>query len=432
MDKRIKVIDSFTSSGKTSWAINYINQLDEDTKVIFITPFLSECNRIIEHTSRKFIQPDVKIGKGRKMDHLVQLVSKGENIVSTHALFSNIDDTLINALRSNDYVLFLDETMNVVENFDLYKESKLGEEKKLVSTKNDILSLTASGYIHINDDYSVSWSESDYLVKYGGLKCLADRNLLYFINDSLLIWTFPIEVFRPGIFSEIYIMTYLFDYQMQALYYNYFDLEYDIFHIETIDNQYALVATSNNQEELDWKKKVSPLIHIIDASKINRIGSVFYDSLNRPVKTSLSKTWYEKNPELVEKMRDNLVNFFKNHTEAKSNQRLWTCFKDDINKLRSRSLSKLQWLEITSRATNDYGDRTALAYCVNRYPNPFFQHFFSKRNIQINEDHYALSEMLQWIWRSAIRNYQPVDLYIPSERMRTLLLKWLHNEEVVF
>ena len=44
---RVKVIDSYVSSGKTQWAINYINSLDVDTKIIFITPFLSECNRII-------------------------------------------------------------------------------------------------------------------------------------------------------------------------------------------------------------------------------------------------------------------------------------------------------------------------------------------------------------------------------------------------
>ena len=90
------------------------------------------------------------------------------------------------------------------------------------------------------------------------------------------------------------------------------------------------------------------------------------------------------------------------------------------------------WLEITSRATNDYGDRLALAYCVNRYPNPFFEQFFSKRNVVIDQDKFALAEMIQWIWRSAIRNYKPITIYIPSERMRVLFMKWLNDEEVSF
>ena len=38
---------------------------------------------------------------------------------------------------------------------------------------------------------------------------------------------------------------------------------------------------------------------------------------------------------------------------------------------------------------------------------------------------FALQEMLQWIWRSAIRDGKPIDLYIPSERMRSLLVEWL-------
>jgi len=431
-DQRIKVIDSYMSSGKTSWAINYINQLDSDTKVIYITPFLSECKRIIENTNREFVQPDVRMGKGRKMDHLIKLVTNGKNIVSTHALFSNIDDELINALKSNDYVLFLDETMNVVENFDLYQETRFDEEKKLDAVKKDILSLLSKEFFTINEDFSISWTSEEYLGKYEMLKHLADRNLLYFINDSLLIWTFPIEVFRPGIFDEIYILTYLFDYQIQSLYYKYFNLEYSTHHIETINNQYTLVDTKDNKDELRWKEEVKKLITIIDVSKINRIGGSFYNSANRLVKTSLSKTWYANNPELVNKMGDHIVNFFQYYTNTKTNQRLWTCFKNDVNKLARKNLSKKHWLEITSRATNDYGDRSALAYCINRYPNPFFEQFFYKRNIAINEDQYALAEMIQWIWRGAIRNYQPITLYIPSERMRTLFIKWLNNEEINF
>ena len=77
MTNRIKVVDSYMSSGKTSWAIDYINQMDENTKVIYITPFLKECDRIIANTNRKFVQPDQRKGKGRKMDHLINLVAKG-------------------------------------------------------------------------------------------------------------------------------------------------------------------------------------------------------------------------------------------------------------------------------------------------------------------------------------------------------------------
>ena len=41
------------------------------------------------------------------------------------------------------------------------------------------------------------------------------------------------------------------------------------------------------------------------------------------------------------------------------------------------------------------------------------------------EDKFALSELVQFIYRSASRNNKPIDVYIPSKRMRTLFLEWL-------
>ena len=52
---------------------------------------------------------------------------------------------------------------------------------------------------------------------------------------------------------------------------------------------------------------------------------------------------------------------------------------------------------------------------------------------EINKDFYALSILLQWIWRSRIRNIKDtpeqrkIDLYLPSSRMKRLLLEWLDN-----
>ncbi len=37
-------------------------------------------------------------------------------------------------------------------------------------------------------------------------------------------------------------------------------------------------------------------------------------------------------------------------------------------------------------------------------------------------------EMVQWIWRSAIREGNPINIYVPSSRMRSLLQRWLNDE----
>ena len=50
------------------------------------------------------------------------------------------------------------------------------------------------------------------------------------------------------------------------------------------------------------------------------------------------------------------------------------------------------------------------------------------KGFPVKEDVFALSEMVQWIWRSAIREGNPINIYVPSSRMRSLLQRWLNDE----
>jgi hypothetical protein len=56
------------------------------------------------------------------------------------------------------------------------------------------------------------------------------------------------------------------------------------------------------------------------------------------------------------------------------------------------------------------------------------KNFFSKHEVEVNVELFALSELLQWLFRSRIRTDQPIQVYIPSIRMRTLLEQYLNNE----
>jgi hypothetical protein len=432
MNDRIKVVDSFPGSGKTSAMIQIINKMDEDTKVIYITPFLSEVDRIIKNCPNKeFVQPSAYSGKGSKLNHLIKLILEGKNIVSTHALFMRITDELINSLKMHNYVLILDEVMNVVQQYDLYEDYRgLNGEDKEIKTKQDIKSLIEKKYIRVNEDYSVDWiEEKDMLGKYETLKEIIDRGLLYFVRDSLLIWSFPVEVFKEGIFDEIYILTYQFEYQIQHYYYKFYGLEYANYKVKHQESQYELYNNDNNiQEDLKWKITIKNLINIVDNSKLNKIGSYYSDAYNRTQKSSLSKTWYSNNMNLIQGLQNNMTNFFRHITNSKTEKRMWTCFKDHKKIFTNKNISKKQWVELNSRATNEYIEKNVLAYMINRYPNAFFESFFDIRGIKIDRDKYALSELIQWIFRSAIRDNQPIDLYIPSERMRNLLLDWLNNK----
>ncbi|GED72543.1 hypothetical protein BRE01_62450 [Brevibacillus reuszeri] len=61
------------------------------------------------------------------------------------------------------------------------------------------------------------------------------------------------------------------------------------------------------------------------------------------------------------------------------------------------------------------------------YLKPYVTGFFHDKGVKVNEDLFATSEMLQWLWRSAIREGREITLYIPSSRMRRLLINWLND-----
>ena len=137
-------------------------------------------------------------------------------------------------------------------------------------------------------------------------------------------------------------------------------------------------------------------------------------------------------------MKRNLNNYFRNILDAKSETIMWTTFKDFQAKLRGKGYSKqfkseqlenvenaYGFLSCNARATNKYSECYNLAYCVNNYLHVSVSQFFRKKGVAIDEELYGLSEMIQWIWRSRIRNGESINIYIPSVRMRTLLKSWL-------
>lgn len=450
---RIKIIDSPTGSGKTSYIIDYINKSDSNKKFLVITPLLDEVGRFIRSCPEKnFYEPQVKMKDNipSKMNHLIELVSQGKNIASTHALLQGITDELITLLRNSNYTLVLDEAFQVVEQYNLYPEKTKSTSDEIDAlTKEDVQWLFDEGYISTNENYMVIWNNENRTVgnKYFLLKALIQREMMYLVNNSLFLWTFPYEVFAEGIFEECYILTYMFESQFQHYYYQYFGIQYDKYHIEKINDVYNMVFTTDNKYELDFKRKAKELITVVDNEKLNKIGS-FYRNIHGKVKTTdLSMKWYKNNPVLVKQLNNNLYNFFRNISYVPMENRLWTSFKGYKKKLQNQMTGKKEavkikeagdelknllvtFLEITSRATNNYKHKTTLAYLINRYPNQFYVAFFKKRGITVDNDLYALGDIIQWIWRSAIRDGKPITLYLPSERMRIILNNFLNDTTI--
>ena len=105
---------------------------------------------------------------------------------------------------------------------------------------------------------------------------------------------------------------------------------------------------------------------------------------------------------------------------------MWTTYKDYKGLLSGKGYTS-GFLSYNTRSTNEYRIKTHLAYCANIYFNPYLKNYFLDHGVEVKEDKFALSELIQWIWRSAIRDGKEIWIYIPSKRMRTLLQEWLNS-----
>jgi len=93
----------------------------------------------------------------------------------------------------------------------------------------------------------------------------------------------------------------------------------------------------------------------------------------------------------------------------------------------SRLFENTNWVPNMTRGTNDYRHCSHLIYLWDQNLNPRIAEFLGVDS-QRHRDMYAISELIQWVYRSRVRDGQPITLYLPSSRMRKLLQRWLDGD----
>jgi len=411
-------------SGKTSWIIQSMNEsytqnifTQPNRRYMYITPLLNEVERIeVACPELKFRSPDGRHGK--KFWHLERLIEDNENIASTHALFRMLTKDVSEKLKAAKYTLVIDETLSCVEFFtDLTKD-----DKKLIFDLNIVYVDEGTNLLRWNDEVVGDYS----LGHLSRIKNLCDNgNLLVFKDSrgtSLMLWSFPVEFLEC--FDEVIVLTYLFDGSPMKPYLDSKGIEFDR---KTIigdrETGYEMVDYSLSNEA-SKKAKLRERITIYEG-RSNTIGRRIGKGY------PLSKSWYAR----AAKGEDSEISTLKTVTESffkmvgtSSNENAAVCFKDyrgKVKGVRYGSFDK-NFIAKNARATNQYAHKRSMAYLVNVFHHTMISRWFLDQGIIVDEDVYALSEMVQVIWRTAIRNDEPIDLFIPSDRMRGLLKNWLN------
>lgn len=419
------IYDALCGSGKTTRVKEYLlNNANE--KFIYISPFLKESYKVagilfdeegdevvpkisdltgsIEYdqdnlvSGLKFKYPDRKKGRGSKETSLSYLMSKGYNITSTHQLFTHMSvNSLVNA---NEYTLIIDEALSVYEESNVIGKSEV---KKLIDI--GILFLDEDG-ITLRFDRDKFGVDSDYDgdkvegTAYESLATMCDLSQLLLIDGKTIVWEMSADMLRK--FKKVIICTYLFEGQLFASYLKKHGIEYNV------------VRFGKKPED------VKHLFNVLDDIHLNSIGA---DD------TALSKSFFEKQSTkntARETCRKHL-NTVMRKWKAKTNNRLYTCFKADKTIIGDGRYNK-NWLPFNCRATNDYRTVENVAYLVNVFPSPLLVKAAYGKETEFDDDVHALGELLQFLYRGCLRESLPMNIYLPSSRMRKLLFKWLEGE----
>lgn len=396
-------------AGKTVGCINMINSSPSDKKFIFITPYLDEVERIKSCCSDKnFVSPEKKFRNGRssKLDDLHELLRQGANIASTHALLGYYTDETVELLKAGNYTLILDEVIDLFAQLDI--------------DSDDVKLLLNNGILTENETGRFEWSGGEYSCGSGYFaetKRMAESRVLAVEGDSIYFWIIPIEIFRS--FSEVYVLTYLFDSSILKHYLDAHKIDYELIGTKKVGNTYQFCSIEEMDRKIDLRNK----IHILDNENMNEIGDD---------KFSLSMAWFNRAKNDVtqtdiKSLKNSIYGVFRREFDGSAEERMWTTFNKFKNDLKGKGYTN-GFVPFNKKAVNDLAHKKYLAYCVNVFLQPwminYLKHIGAKN---VNQDMYALSIMVQWIFRSAIRKGEEIWIYVPNARMRYLLTEWINR-----
>lgn len=417
---KIKVIDSPTGKGKTTALINLINSnnFEGDKRFLVVTPYNTEVNRICESTS--CISPI-----GKKSEDIKGLLVNGNNICCTHALYNLFDEETKEILLNNDYsyTLIIDEEPSVIREVvgarQVLNEGRGIEvyatrDYKLILDSNLISISSETGKINWNYGH---WYSLDSDFRDNGLfnnfRTLTERSNLFSVNNGGTV----IALTNPDIwacFETIYISSYRVKYSYFYCYCLLYSLKIDWYHIADtgeIAEGYKLEAPKGLQR-----------IKLYEDTKYNLLDY------------TLSHFWYNnncKNKKAIDKIKTACRGYLRFAIkDFKAKAFYWTVYKEYKELLTTKEISGRRWLACNTKATNKFKDCTIVAVLCDNIPNVPWMNFFKKHGIEMDKDNFRLNGLIQFLWRSNIRDMESnldINIYIPHRPMRELFKSWLET-----
>ena len=394
-------------------------------------------------TKYQFYHPLPDKNSRTKLESVKNLIRQNQNIITTHSLLQRWDEEVIDLLATKKYHLIIDEEPPVIQSPKYEYEFKGEIVRRNLLSSQEFKTFVANDILKINSDTkALSWNDSitlegnvmfqQNLERYKDLKDLCNAGVLYsypVTKEAVLASISPtiVQLINPKIFSSFRscrILTYLFEESFAEAYLSAFKIPYRV-HDLTEENYCFLVDLKAQTAGKDGK--TGSYLNITIPNKLNKLEV-------KPKTRYYSKGWYntvlETKDPMLEQLKTSTTTFFK-QTEFEQNQYMWTCYKDHREKIKSTGyLAHDTFSSCNLRASNDYRHKRALAYLVKIVPNTALYNFLTSFDnaVRVNQEKFALSMFIQWLYRSALRDNQPIDLFIASKKLRLAFEAYLDQQ----
>lgn len=415
----IRVVDAMPGTGKTTWMFKYMQE-NRLNKWIFVSPYLDEVG---DGYSKGRIQKELpECGFKSPSDvpsktaSFLKLIEEGQNVAITHSLFTQFNPSIALKLRDKGYHIIIDETIDLVSFYEDF-------------CKDDILTLRMAELVIVGDKGRLEWNHNkwpNYKGRDEPIKNLCDLGCLWLYGEDVLIQRIPPAILLAC--ESVTILTYMFSSSMMRYWMDLNSLHYEYIHPEGIrpDSEIMSIVRDN--------------INIILPPKGIQDMHYYKDSQGRERYRlgTFNSTWYQNtfqhNKEVFDKMRDSMVYICRTQMKGKV---FWTTFKDYKDLLEGTGYKRARrnedgnllspFVPKNMRASNEYRSYNNCLYTINIYPNGSIEGHLRSFGIDVDRDSFALSELIQFVFRGSIRQHLPMNLCILSDRMRGLFTEWLEE-----
>ena len=407
MANKIEVLDAIMGSGKSTGIIKWMID-NPQNKYLCVSPLLTEVvERIPMECERLDFESPSTENHRTKGEHLTELLKEGCNISFTHSLFVSLTKEHLSLIKREAYTLIIDEEIDFVEAYQ-------GKDYK----KEDIITLEKSKHIKINENelgrVDWTWNREDFEEgsKYSKLRRMCQLGMVHCAkrDRGMIVLHLPISLVSAA--HRTIVLTYLFEGSVMSRFMEMKGVDVVPF------TEVKLIKT-----DAQVKEEACRLIKIEDTPSIVK--------LRDSGKFGLSSTFYRNaNKEELKQVSNAIKSACRKFDKSRV---IYTLPKDMV--LPTNGVAKVKvsgykadecFLYSGIKATNDYSDRDVVVHAFNKYPLVPLTAYLHDYGFPLDPDLFALSEMVQFVWRSAIRNGGEIRLYILSKRMEKLFTSWLN------